>query len=90
MSYPTLIPSGELEQLAPFVQNPESHDDDTDIDYYSELDSEYYLTAQEQWEESLKQIEGLVNFVLVPLIGRLLGRRTAHAVWRRFANWYFP
>lgn len=86
MSYPTLIDTLDLADLA----QTEPRDDDTDIDYYSELDSEYYLTAQEQWEESIKQIEGLVNFVIVPLVGKLLGRRTAHVLWRRFANWYFP
>ncbi|KAF3985990.1 hypothetical protein FT663_05068 [Candidozyma haemuli var. vulneris] len=90
MSYPSLIENSDLADLSAFAQGSEPHDDDTDIDYYSESDSEYYLSAQEQWEESLKQIEGLVNFVLVPLIGKLLGRRTAHVLWRRFADWYFP
>lgn len=86
MSYSTLIETLDLPDLA----QTDPHDDDTDIDYYSELDSEYYLTAQEQWEESIKQVEALVHFVLIPLVGKLLGRRTAHILWRRFANWYFP
>lgn len=88
MSYPGLI-NTEVTAAIP-LDDTDTENDDTDIDYYSELDSEYNLLAQEQWEESLKQIEGLVNFVLMPLIGRLLGRRTAHIVWRHFANWYFP
>lgn len=88
MSYPGLI-NTEVTAAIP-LDDTDTENDDTDLDYYSELDSEYNLLAQEQWEESLKQIEGLVNFVLMPLIGRLLGRRTADIVWRHFANWYFP
>lgn len=65
-----------------------SSDMDSDSDYYS--DSEYGLSAQQHWEESVKQIRSLVNLVLFPLVGKVLGRRTAHVVWRHFANWYFP
>lgn len=76
-------------------------DTDTEVEYYSdpeysdldyldsESESEYGVSAQEQWEESIKQITGLVNYVLFPVIGKLLGRRTAHFVWLRFANWWF-
>lgn len=64
-------------------------ENDTEVDYYSDSGSEVGFSAQQQWEESIRQITGLVNFVLFPLIGKLLGRRTAHMVWRRFANWWF-
>ncbi|KAM9904390.1 hypothetical protein OXX69_007579 [Metschnikowia pulcherrima] len=60
-----------------------------DSGYYSETESEYGLSAQEQWDESIKQITGLVNFVIFPLLGKLLGRRTAHIIWRKVANWWF-
>lgn len=63
--------------------------DDTDFDYYSETESEYELTAQQHWEESFKQVTELVHFVLFPLLGKFLGRRTAHVAWRRFAEWWF-
>ncbi|SGZ50172.1 CIC11C00000000648 [Sungouiella intermedia] len=67
----------------------EINDNDTEFDYYSDSGSEFELSAQEQWEESIKQVTGLVNFVLFPMIGKLLGRRTAHIVWRHFAEWWF-
>lgn len=63
-------------------------DSESDSGYYS--DSEYGLTAQQQWEESIEQIRGLVNLVLFPLLGKVLGRRTAHIIWHRFADWWFP
>lgn len=72
------------------VDYDDSHlefDDKYEYDDYS--DSEYGVSAQEQWEESIKQITGLVNFVLFPVVGKLLGRRTAHFLWLRFANWLF-
>lgn len=80
MSYPSLIVD-EIYEL--------DNNDDTDLDYYSDSESEYELSAQKQWEESIKQINGLVNLVFFPLVGKLLGRRTAHFVWRRFAEWWF-
>ena len=46
----------------------------SDISDYSD---DGYSDAQEQWEESLRQLEQLVSFVLIPLIGKFFGRRTA-------------
>lgn len=83
MSYAELIPNDI------YVAAAEAESDDTDIDYYSETDSEYELSAQEHWEESIKQVTGLVHYVMFPLLGKFLGRRTAHVVWRRFAEWWF-
>lgn len=62
---------------------------DEDSDYYSETESEYDLTAQEHWDESMRQITGLVSFVIFPLLGKFLGRKSAHIIWRKFANWWF-
>ncbi|GEQ66735.1 hypothetical protein JCM33374_g398 [Metschnikowia sp. JCM 33374] len=60
-----------------------------DSDYYSETESEYDLTAQEHWEESINQLTGLVHFVIFPLLGKFLGRKSAHIIWRKIANWWF-
>lgn len=71
---------------------------DTDLDVSEEesnidsvTDSEYSmdLSAQEQWEESMKQIQGLINFIIFPLIGRILGRKVSKVIWAKVANWYF-
>ncbi|RLV91629.1 hypothetical protein JA1_003722 [Spathaspora sp. JA1] len=76
------------------VQSFENHDysdlehesDYSDSSFYS---SEYSLTAQEQWEESMQQIQALVSFVIFPLIGKVLGRRFSKIIWRRVAKWWY-
>mmetsp|Transcript_5043 Transcript_5043/g.5607 ORF Transcript_5043/g.5607 Transcript_5043/m.5607 type:complete len:85 (+) Transcript_5043:5667-5921(+) len=77
---------------------PIHHDlDETDSDYLTDSDSQYYddssseyeLTAQEQWEESLKQINNFINLIIFPLLGKVIGRRFSHIIWRKFANWWF-
>jgi hypothetical protein len=37
-------------------------------------DEEYQL-AQREWEESLQQLQQLVAIVLLPMLGKFLGRR---------------
>ncbi|KAK6456363.1 uncharacterized protein RJT20DRAFT_141015 [Scheffersomyces xylosifermentans] len=86
----------QLDRLQAIINYPDANEDDymtTTEDEYEddEIDSEfsYELTAQEQWEESLKQINGLVNFIIFPMIGKVLGRRFSHLLWRRIADWWF-
>lgn len=39
-------------------------------------DSDFLKTsAQQQWENSLVQLSTLLNFVIIPLVGRMIGRR---------------
>lgn len=52
-----------------------------DSDLSSEFSESSELTAEEQWEESIKQIEGLINMVIFPLIGKVLGRRVSKMIW---------
>lgn len=87
MSLDNLIQPEDLYELEVVA---DLNDNDTEVDYYSDDSSmDYEVSAQEHWEESIKQITGLVNFVLFPMIGKLLGRRTAHFVWLRVAEWWF-
>lgn len=45
----------------------------------SSYDSEEeYRLAQEEWEESLNQLQQLVSVVLLPFFGKWLGRRWSH------------
>ncbi|RCK66565.1 hypothetical protein Cantr_03598 [Candida viswanathii] len=62
----------------------EEYDDDDDeyLDYTSESEYEYELSAQEHWEESVKQLTALFSIVVFPLIGNKI-------IWRRVANWWF-
>ena len=63
--------------------------DDEYSDSTSDEDSEYALSAQEHWEESMKQLTMLFSIVIFPLIGKLLGRRFSKIIWRKVANWWF-
>lgn len=67
----------------------ELSDDDSNIDSITDTDYSLDLTAQEQWEESMKQIQGLVNMIIFPLIGKVLGRRASKIIWAKVADWYF-
>lgn len=68
-------------------------DDDIDIDSnVSEYDSdvEYskaLLAAQREWEESLDQLYRALRLVILPFIGKYLGRRAARWVWRSVATY---
>ncbi|KAI3404005.2 hypothetical protein KGF56_003164 [Candida oxycetoniae] len=82
------------------IQNLTEENSDGEEDYdsdYTSLDivstvssSQYQISAQEQWEESMKQIQTLLSLIIFPLIGKLLGRRTSKFIWRKFADWWFP
>lgn len=43
--------------------------------------------AQKHWDESLEQLHNAVFFALLPVIGRILGRRFARSMWMRYVNW---
>ena len=52
---------------------------DDDRSSTSSYDEEEYLLAQQEWEESLEQLEQLVGIVLLPFLGKWLGRRWSHS-----------
>lgn len=72
-----------------FSSSPIEEFEDELLDYSSESEYEYELSAQEHWEESVKQLTMLFSIVVFPLIGKLLGRRFSKIIWRRVANWWF-
>jgi len=54
-----------------------------DIDSETSYDSEEeYRLAQQEWEESLKQLQQLVSLVALPMFGKFLGRQWSY--WRAF------
>ncbi|CAI4046377.1 hypothetical protein N7582_003797 [Saccharomyces uvarum] len=58
-----------------------------DDGYFSDEDtslSNELADAQRQWEESLQQLSKLLNWVLLPLLGKYMGRRVAKTLWSRF------
>ena len=54
--------------------------------YFSSDDSddEEYRLAQQEWEESLEQLAQVVSVVLLPFLGRWLGRRWSY--WGEFIS----
>ena len=42
-----------------------------------DYDEEYRL-AQQEWEESLAQLQNLVSIVLLPFLGKWMGRKWSH------------
>lgn len=68
---------------------------DEDVDTGEEGDSEYgtdeiddilqsqLLEAQQHWEESLEQLNKVLNWVLLPLVGKFIGRRMAKVIWKQ-------
>ncbi|CAG8293579.1 unnamed protein product [Penicillium olsonii] len=65
---------------------PSESTTDSDLDTLSEYSSD----AEEEWRESIQQLELLLSMVLVPFIGKLMGRRCAYWSWSRFMQWKHP
>ncbi|PPQ64759.1 hypothetical protein CVT26_002703 [Gymnopilus dilepis] len=61
---------------------------DASLDDLSSTDSydsdEEYRLAQQEWEESLQQLQQLVAVVLLPYVGKWLGRRWSHILYARY------
>ncbi|ODV93982.1 hypothetical protein PACTADRAFT_4875 [Pachysolen tannophilus NRRL Y-2460] len=90
---PEFQPENEAEQPVVDPQSEEYDDYDDEIQYLSSgeeseytIDSDMVKTAQQQWEESLIQVKTLINFVLLPIIGRFLGRRFSKFIWSKVAD----
>ncbi|RAH66458.1 uncharacterized protein BO66DRAFT_394598 [Aspergillus aculeatinus CBS 121060] len=49
-----------------------------------------YSDAEEEWRESLEQLEMLLTMVFVPFVGKYLGRKCAYWSWTRFMEWKYP
>lgn len=41
-------------------------------------DSDDYQLAQQEWEESIQQLQQLVSMVLLPVVGKYLGRKWSY------------
>ncbi|OKL56723.1 hypothetical protein UA08_08037 [Talaromyces atroroseus] len=59
----------------------------TESDLLSDYDDS---DAEEQWRESLQQLELLLTMVIVPFIGKYAGRRCAYWGWAKFMGWKYP
>ncbi|TNY23953.1 hypothetical protein DMC30DRAFT_413655 [Rhodotorula diobovata] len=93
--YPTLE---ELRQSvardggAPKDEDEDEDEDEGDTDSWasgseSSWDSEREaFEAQLQWDESMRQLQALVNLVAVPWISRYFGRKWAYSLFERYLD----
>ncbi|KAE8322256.1 hypothetical protein BDV39DRAFT_209923 [Aspergillus sergii] len=99
MSYPS--PSASNPSLATSAYMVSSVDNISDDEVASlpsesasssDLDtfSDDYSDAEEEWRESIEQLELLLTMVVVPFVGKYLGRKTAYWSWTRFMEWKYP
>ncbi|BCS22316.1 uncharacterized protein APUU_30541A [Aspergillus puulaauensis] len=49
-----------------------------------------YSDAEAEWQESIEQLELLLTMVIVPFVGKFLGRKCAYWSWTRFMEWKYP
>ncbi|KAL2888832.1 hypothetical protein HOO65_030333 [Ceratocystis lukuohia] len=75
-----VLPDDLLSEKDDLDSLPES--DDTSI-----LDIEAEEAAQEEWERNLEQMQMLLGCVIVPWIGKFLGRKFAIYSWSRYMEW---
>ncbi|KAH9175470.1 hypothetical protein EDB89DRAFT_1847766 [Lactarius sanguifluus] len=57
------------------------------IDSFSssgDSDDEEHRLAQQEWEESLEQLAQIVSVVLLPFLGKWLGRRWSYWAYARY------
>lgn len=47
---------------------------------------EKLINAEKQWQESLEQLSHAINWLLLPLLGKYMGRKFARIVWSRVAG----
>lgn len=80
-------PSDQADGMQEEIDDDAAYDDDYDTEYSSdEIDDIYesqLLDAQQQWDESIQQLNKVLNWVLLPIIGKFMGRRVAKTIWQR-------
>ncbi|PWY92772.1 hypothetical protein BO70DRAFT_357914 [Aspergillus heteromorphus CBS 117.55] len=76
--------SGSDDDIASLPSESTSASDLDSLSDYSDSD------AEEEWRESIEQLELLLTMVLVPFVGKFLGRKCAYWSWTRFMQWKYP
>jgi len=59
----------------------------TTLSEYSESE---ISDADEEWAENLRQLELLSSLVILPFVGKYLGRRVAYYAFNRWMEWRSP
>ncbi|KAF2211677.1 hypothetical protein CERZMDRAFT_42766 [Cercospora zeae-maydis SCOH1-5] len=56
----------------------------------SPSEEEAYSDAEREWRESLQQLELMLTLVLIPYLGKYLGRKCVYYGWAKFMEWKYP
>lgn len=80
-----MVPSIENTSDDEFASLPSESDSSSDLETLSD-----YSDAEEEWQESIEQLELLLTMVVVPFVGKFLGRKCAYWSWTRFMEWKYP
>ncbi|ODH26468.1 hypothetical protein ACO22_04598 [Paracoccidioides brasiliensis] len=46
--------------------------------------------AETEWKESIQQLELLLTMVIIPFVGKYLGRKCAYLGWAKMMEWKYP
>lgn len=57
---------------------PDSEPSLDDLSSDGSYDDDDYRLAQQEWEESIQQLQQLVSMVVLPMLGKFLGRRWSY------------
>ncbi|TFK36821.1 hypothetical protein BDQ12DRAFT_724650 [Crucibulum laeve] len=68
---------------APMPRSQASLDDLSSNASSYDSDEDYRL-AEQEWQESLQQLQQLLSIVLLPFLGKWLGRRWSHWAYDRY------
>jgi len=77
------------------VEHPATPSNDSALSSFSDDDDASTSTesmddAELEWQESLQQLELLLSLVLIPFIGKYIGRRCAYWAWAKFMTKKYP
>jgi hypothetical protein len=83
-----IIVDEEIELRGMRMDAPSSDGDIEDNDSVSSDDSTYDEDdAQQQWEESVEQLQKLFTLIILPLTGKFFGRRFAYYTWMKYVEY---
>ncbi|WWC68033.1 uncharacterized protein I206_101952 [Kwoniella pini CBS 10737] len=63
---------------------PSSIDSESDDSSQADTEAEMEAMIQEEWEESLRQLEVVLSIVVMPTIGKWFGRIWSYWAWARY------
>lgn len=77
-----------VRKLGGYPEEDDDDDDDDDSSYTYESEIVDY-NLDKEWQDIVTQCNSLVFLVLIPVVGRMIGRRFAHYIWHRVADRIF-